>query len=92
MLLTYTHRLLDNGEKSHLIWLHGTPGVGKSAVAFTVAERMRSLQVTEQTNVETLLAGTFFFSRENTNRSMTGYFLRRLHTSLPTIFPAFGRT
>jgi hypothetical protein len=37
-LLTYIHGLLDKQEKSQLIWLHGTAGVGKSAVAFTVAE------------------------------------------------------
>ncbi|KAG2035074.1 hypothetical protein BDR03DRAFT_843790, partial [Suillus americanus] len=39
-LLNYIHGLLDKKEESRLIWLHGTAGVGKSAVAFTVAERM----------------------------------------------------
>jgi hypothetical protein len=37
-LLTHIHGLLDKQEKSQLIWLRGTAGVGKSAVAFTVAE------------------------------------------------------
>jgi 2-phosphoglycerate kinase len=46
-LLNYIHRLLDKTEDSRLVWLHGTAGVGKSAVAFTVSERMRNLKVTE---------------------------------------------
>ncbi|KAG1854677.1 hypothetical protein C8R48DRAFT_721032 [Suillus tomentosus] len=51
---------------SQIIWLHGTAGVGKSAVAFTVAERMKSLKMTEESETETRLAGTFFFAREHT--------------------------
>ncbi|OJA18510.1 hypothetical protein AZE42_08716, partial [Rhizopogon vesiculosus] len=31
-LLSHIYGLLDNPEKSQLIWLHGTAGVGKSAV------------------------------------------------------------
>ncbi|OAX35630.1 hypothetical protein K503DRAFT_662383, partial [Rhizopogon vinicolor AM-OR11-026] len=31
-LLSYIHGLLDNPQESRLIWLHGTAGVGKSAV------------------------------------------------------------
>jgi hypothetical protein len=87
-LLNYIHGLLDNKDESQLIWLHGTAGVGKSAVAFTVAERMRSLKVTEQTSIEMRLAGTFFFSRENTNRSMTGYFFATLAYQLACNFPS----
>ncbi|KAG1835523.1 hypothetical protein EV424DRAFT_1562480 [Suillus variegatus] len=69
-LLKYIHELLDDPEKNQLIWLHGTAGVGKSAVAFTVAETMRGLKVTEETNIEKRLAGTFFFSRKYTNIRM----------------------
>ncbi|KAG2128321.1 uncharacterized protein EDB93DRAFT_1256705 [Suillus bovinus] len=47
-LLKYIHELLDNPEKNQLIWVHGTAGVGKSAVAFTVAEKMRGLKHTKR--------------------------------------------
>jgi hypothetical protein len=60
-LLNHIYGLLENPDKSRLIWLHGMAGVGKSAVAFTKAERMRGLKVEEQTTREKRLAGTFFF-------------------------------
>ncbi|KAG2141292.1 hypothetical protein DEU56DRAFT_700609, partial [Suillus clintonianus] len=87
-LLKYIHGFLDDRKKSRLIWLHGTAGVGKSAVAFTVAERMRDLKVTKETNIETRLAGTFFFSRKHTNRSTTGYFFATLAHQLARNFPS----
>ncbi|KAG1838191.1 hypothetical protein DFJ58DRAFT_628253, partial [Suillus subalutaceus] len=65
-LLKYTCRLLDEEKENQLIWLHDTAGVGKSAVAFTVAERTQGLKVTEETNVEKGLAGAFLFSRKHT--------------------------
>ncbi|KAG1793067.1 uncharacterized protein HD556DRAFT_517266 [Suillus plorans] len=85
-LLNYIRRLLDDQEKSRLIWLHGTAGVGKSAVAFTVAETMRDLKVTEETHVEKRLAGTFFFSRKHTKRCTTGYFFVTLVYQLASNF------
>ncbi|KAG1788024.1 uncharacterized protein HD556DRAFT_1245812, partial [Suillus plorans] len=87
-LLDYIYRLLNNREQSRLIWLHGTAGVGKSAVAFTVAERMRSLKVTEETNVEKRLAGTFFFSQKYTERCTTAYFFATLVYQLASNFPS----
>jgi hypothetical protein len=63
-------------------------GVGKSAVAFSVAERMRGLKVTEQTKTETRLAGTFFFSRKKPNRSTTGYVFATLAYQLACNFPS----
>jgi len=87
-LLNHINELLDKREKNQLIWLHGTAGVGKSAVAFTVAERMRGLKVSEHTNVETRLAGTFFFSRKHTERSTTGYFFATLVYQLASNFPS----
>jgi len=87
-LLNDIHGLLDNQEKSRLIWLHGTPGVGTSAVAFTVAERMRGLKVREDTTIETRLAGTFFFLRKHTKRSTTGYFFPTLAYQLASNFPS----
>ncbi|KAG1768052.1 hypothetical protein EV702DRAFT_1035812 [Suillus placidus] len=89
VLLNYIYRLLDTKkEKSRLIWLHGTAGVGKSAVAFTVAERMRGLKMTEETKREKRLAGTFFFSRKYTKRRTTGYFFVTLAYQLAINFPS----
>ncbi|KAG2101836.1 uncharacterized protein F5147DRAFT_762614 [Suillus discolor] len=86
-LLKLIHRLLDKREKSQIIWLHGTAGVGKSAVAFTVAERMKSLKITQNTKIETRLAGTFFFSRNSKERSTTGHFFATLAYQLASNFP-----
>jgi environmental stress-induced protein Ves len=87
-LLNLIHGLLDDRKKNQLIWLHGTVGVGKSAVAFTVAERMRGLKMTEETKVEKRLAGTFFFSRKHTKCCTTGYFFATLAYQLATHFPS----
>ncbi|KAG2107518.1 uncharacterized protein F5147DRAFT_802758, partial [Suillus discolor] len=87
-LLDDIYQSLDNPERSQLIWLHGMAGVGKSAVAFSVAERMRGLRITEQTKTETRLAGTFFFSRKKPNRSTTGYFFATLAYQLACNFPS----
>ncbi|KAG1759262.1 hypothetical protein EDD22DRAFT_152249 [Suillus occidentalis] len=87
-LLDYIYGLLDKKDKNQIIWLHGTAGVGKSAVAFTVAQRMKSLKVTEQTQIETRLAGTFFFSRKHTKRRTTGYFFATLAYQLASNFPS----
>ncbi|KAG1738608.1 uncharacterized protein EDB91DRAFT_1249131 [Suillus paluster] len=84
-LLNSIHGLLDNQEKSQLIWLHGTAGVGKSAVAFTVAERMK---MRDQTNNERRLAGTFFFSRKHTKCCTTGSFFATLVYQLARNFPS----
>ncbi|KIK41854.1 hypothetical protein CY34DRAFT_84698, partial [Suillus luteus UH-Slu-Lm8-n1] len=87
-LLQFIHGLLDKREKSQIIWLHGTAGVGKSAVAFTVAERMKGLKVRDDTKIETRLAGTFFFSRKHTKRSTTGHFFATLAYQLASNFPS----
>ncbi|KAG1799339.1 uncharacterized protein HD556DRAFT_1231615 [Suillus plorans] len=55
-LLELIYGLLDKREMSQIIWLHGTACVGKSAVTFTVAERMKGLKMTEETKTETRLA------------------------------------
>ncbi|KAG2345383.1 hypothetical protein BDR05DRAFT_930828, partial [Suillus weaverae] len=87
-VLKLIYGLLDKQEKSQIIWLHGTAGVGKSAVAFTVAERMKCLKVTEETKIETRLAGSFFFSRKHTNRSSTGHVFATLAYQLARNFPS----
>jgi hypothetical protein len=62
-------------------------GVGKSAVAFTVAEKMRGLKV-NKSNREKRLAGTFFFSRNYTDRCTTQFFFATLAHQLATNFPS----
>ncbi|KAG1816361.1 uncharacterized protein BJ212DRAFT_1299651 [Suillus subaureus] len=90
-LLNYIHRFLDDTERNQLIWLHGTAGIGKSAVAFTVAERMRGLKVTEETNVKKRLVGTFFFSCKHTKCCTSGYYLATLVYQLATNFPSIQK-
>ncbi|KAG1807681.1 uncharacterized protein BJ212DRAFT_1303391 [Suillus subaureus] len=68
-LLKLIYRYMDDTEKNQLIWLHGMAGIGKSTVAFTVAERMRGLKMTEWMSVEMQLAGTFFFLHKHTRPS-----------------------
>ncbi|KAG2336439.1 hypothetical protein BDR05DRAFT_853417, partial [Suillus weaverae] len=87
-LLNYIYGLLDKKDKNQTIWLHGTAGVGQSAVAFTVAERMKSLKVTKQMHKEIRLVGTFFFSRKHTKRRTTAYFFVTLAYQLATNFPS----
>ncbi|KAG2336983.1 hypothetical protein BDR05DRAFT_78216 [Suillus weaverae] len=43
-------------SNSTLIWLSGSPGTGKSAIAHTIASRLKN---------KSKLAGTFFFSRQH---------------------------
>ncbi|KAG1800110.1 uncharacterized protein BJ212DRAFT_1204500, partial [Suillus subaureus] len=74
-----------------LIWLYGMAGVGKSAIAFTIAERMRGLKVTEQTSVEKQLRGTFFFLCKFMKCCMTGYFFVTLVYQLATNFPSIWK-
>ncbi|KAG1777353.1 hypothetical protein EV702DRAFT_1045425 [Suillus placidus] len=73
-LLDQLHGLLDSREESRLIWLHGTAGVGKSAVAFSIAERMRALKVKEQgyffATLAYQLASNFPSIREDVNRAI----------------------
>jgi hypothetical protein len=90
-LLKCIHGFLDDTEKNQLVWLHGTAGIGKSAVAFTVAEKMRDLKVTKDTNVEKRLAGTFFFSRKHTKRCTAGNFFATLVYQLVTNFTSIRK-
>ncbi|KAG1874122.1 hypothetical protein C8R48DRAFT_692877 [Suillus tomentosus] len=49
---------------------------------------MKSLMMTETTKVETRLAGTFFFSRNHTQRSTAGHFFVTLAYQLGINFPS----
>ena len=52
--------LFRSDSASRMLWLNGPPGVGKSAIAQTVAERLKE---------ENKLAATFFFSRRGSNNA-----------------------
>ncbi|KAG1740646.1 hypothetical protein EDB19DRAFT_2039066 [Suillus lakei] len=49
-------QVLDQPDRTN-VWLNGLAGVGKTAIAFSVAEEMKAAE---------RLAATFFFSREHT--------------------------
>ena len=49
-------------SKSTIIWLSGSPGTGKSAIAYTMARRLNGLKPSR-------LAGSFFFRRKHKNIS-----------------------
>ncbi|KAG2055769.1 hypothetical protein BDR06DRAFT_857359, partial [Suillus hirtellus] len=87
-LLKFIYGLLDKQEKSQIIWLHGTAGVRKSAMAFTVAERMKGLKMTEETKIKTRLVGMFFFSCKHTKCSTTGHLFVTLAYQLASNFPS----
>ncbi|KAG1809414.1 uncharacterized protein BJ212DRAFT_1279709, partial [Suillus subaureus] len=90
-LLKHINGFLDDPEKNQLIWLHGMAGIGKSAVVFTVAERMRGLKVIEEMNVEKRLAGTFFFLCKKIECHTAGYFFAMLVYQLATNFPSIQK-
>ncbi|KAG1766338.1 hypothetical protein EV702DRAFT_794981 [Suillus placidus] len=52
-------QVLDQHDDQMNIWLNGLAGVGKSTVAFTIAEEMKAAQ---------RLVGTFFFSHKHTQK------------------------
>ncbi|EIW78332.1 hypothetical protein CONPUDRAFT_108158, partial [Coniophora puteana RWD-64-598 SS2] len=51
-------------QDSKIVWLFGGSGSGKSSVAYSTADRLRSRDQ---------LAATFFFSRKEVSRSSTDY-------------------
>ncbi|KAG2340870.1 hypothetical protein BDR05DRAFT_1002248 [Suillus weaverae] len=53
-------QVLDQHDAQMNIWLNGLAGVGKSTVAFTIAEEMKAAQ---------RLVGTFFFSHKHTQKA-----------------------
>ncbi|KAG1809418.1 uncharacterized protein BJ212DRAFT_1279486 [Suillus subaureus] len=87
-LLKYIHGFLDDPKNNQFIWLHGMAGVRKSAVAFTIAERMKGLKVTEEMNVEKWLVGTFFSLRKHAKHCTAGFFFAMLVYQLATNFPS----
>ncbi|KAF9459512.1 hypothetical protein BDZ94DRAFT_1300485 [Collybia nuda] len=68
-----------NRERS-LLWLNGAPGVGKSAISQTIAERCAE---TGQ------LAGSYFFSGESTDRKTAERFFFTLAYQFSVVIPEF---
>ncbi|KAG1885428.1 hypothetical protein F4604DRAFT_101440 [Suillus subluteus] len=52
-------RVLDQRDRTN-IWLNGLAGVGKTSIAFTIAEKMKAAE---------RLAGTFFFSPKHAQKT-----------------------
>ncbi|KAG1825460.1 uncharacterized protein BJ212DRAFT_1259970, partial [Suillus subaureus] len=90
-ILKLIQGLLDEQKKCQIIWLHGMAGIRKSAVAFTVAEMMKGLKMTEEMKIETRLMGMFFFLHKHMNCSTTGHFFAALAYQLATNFPSIQK-
>ncbi|KAF5348491.1 hypothetical protein D9756_009603 [Leucocoprinus leucothites] len=69
----------NDGEIERLLWLSGPAGVGKSAVAQTVAEELKKVE---------LLGAIFFFSRPN-NRSDPSDVIPTLVYQLAVLLPKY---
>ena len=59
-LMDWVHGLEESDRRCYFMWLYGSAGAGKSAIAQTIAELCHELK---------LLAASFFFSRTATGRS-----------------------
>ncbi|KAG2368474.1 hypothetical protein BDR07DRAFT_1390750, partial [Suillus spraguei] len=67
-------------EKSQKnIWLHEFPGSGKTSILFTIAEELRA---------QGRLAGPFFFSRDNVDKTMCDHVVPTLTYQLALAFPS----
>ncbi|KDR71318.1 hypothetical protein GALMADRAFT_25087, partial [Galerina marginata CBS 339.88] len=62
-----------------IIWLYGSAGVGKSAIAQSIAELC---------SVNGCLLATFFFSRTDPSRNHSRYFLATIAYQISTILPS----
>ncbi|KAJ8089273.1 hypothetical protein PM082_014521 [Marasmius tenuissimus] len=72
----------DPSKKDRVCWVQGGAGVGKSAVAQTICENYRR---------KSRLAASFFFSRNDTQRSTLDPFIPTIAHQLATL-PAFKNT
>lgn len=69
----------DAGHARRILWLNGAPGVGKSAVVQTIAEKSAERDQ---------LAGSFFFSGESNDRKTAERFFFTLAYQLSVAIPA----
>ena len=72
----------NDSDTSNLYWIHGLPGIGKTALAHSICEALHN---------EQRLAGAFFCQRDDTNTSEIRNILPTLISKLAEIFPPFRR-
>ncbi|KIM32684.1 hypothetical protein M408DRAFT_326443 [Serendipita vermifera MAFF 305830] len=71
-------RWMDGADAPNILWLKGYPGVGKSAIASSVMEQLRSLK---------RLGSSFFFQREKANSMTTNALWRVVAYDLARQYP-----
>ena len=76
-----TNGPLQNNE-SNTYWIYGSPGIGKTALAHSICERLHARKQ---------LVGTFFCQRNDQNLNQTRNILPTLIYQLAMISPAFRR-
>ena len=67
-------------DTSHLYWIHGLPGIGKTSLAHSICKKLHNSQ---------RLAGAFFCKRDDADMSEIRNILPTLITKLAEIFPPF---
>ena len=72
----------NESDTRNIYWTHGLPGIGKTALAHSVCERLHNKQ---------RLAGAFFCQRDDPNMSEIRNILPTLIATLAEIFPPFRR-
>ncbi|KIM27690.1 hypothetical protein M408DRAFT_310548 [Serendipita vermifera MAFF 305830] len=77
VLRTVLDWVADSGA-ANIFWLRGHPGVGKSAIAASLVEKLRSMA---------RLGSSFFFQREKSNAMTTGALWRTVAYDLARHFP-----
>ncbi|KAK7033702.1 hypothetical protein VNI00_012702 [Paramarasmius palmivorus] len=65
MIADISNWIEDNSKTTRVLWIHGTAGIGKSAIAQHIAEKY----------AETRLAAAFFFSRNDPTRDNINPFI-----------------
>src|SRR5882757_5988757 len=72
----------NESDTSNLYWIHGLPGIGKTALAHSICEKLHDKQC---------LAGAFFCRRDDANMSDIRNILPTLIFKLAEKFPPFRR-
>jgi len=67
-------------DTSHLYWIHGLPGIGKTSLAHSICKKLHNNQ---------RLAGAFFCKRDDVDMSKIRNILPTLISKLAEIFPPF---
>ena len=70
----------NESDTRNIYWTHGLPGIGKTALAHSICERLHN---------EHRLAGAFFCQRDDANMSEIRNILPTLISKLAEIFPPF---